>query len=401
MTAIDREVGFLWPGGDARFWNTEQDLLDVLQHQNEIKASDIYFTTGRPVTARVHGRLVRLTRRRLDHEHVRNVANWLYGGDNAETEIRQGKALDNAYTFPVSRFESLRYRWCATGVVAERGFGINIIMRELAGIPPALDTADLGDELMGALFPDDGLVLVCGATGAGKSTLLAGVIRYKAEDPEADSHIITYESPVEYVFHGIKTISCEIEQSALPDHLTGGFADAIRNALRRDPDIILVGESRDAETIKASVLAAQTGHALYTTVHANSVGTVFLRLIQTLPVAESASVIGSIIDSVRVIICQQLLPSTDGKRVAVREYLICDADVRLALLRAAVKGLSELPSAATQQLRRFGQTKSAHARRLVEAGRLAPEYLMAIERDEARDDAELAAESKELSDGAH
>lgn len=390
---MNRQTDFLMPGGDQLYWNSADDLRACLRHAHTINASDIYFKTSRPVTARVHGRLVKLTSRRLDHEHVQAMTNALYGGDNAEAEIRQGKPLDNAYSFPVGRFESLRYRWCATGIVAERGFGIAIVLRELAGLPPALDQADIGPELMGALFPDDGLVLVCGETGAGKSTLLAGMIRHKAEDPEADSHIVAFEAPVEYVYHAVQTESCEIDQSAVPDHL-GSFADGIRNSLRRDPDIILVGESRDAETIKASVLAAQTGHAVYTTVHANSVGTTFLRLIQTLPPESAQQYIGAIIDSIRVIICQRLLPDTQGKRVAVREYLVFDQALRLQLLRAATRNLGEVPAVATMLVRAHGQTKTQHARRLAEAGRLDWAHVEAIA---AAEDAE--SDQVNLTDG--
>ncbi|TAL63636.1 MAG: hypothetical protein EPN79_15895 [Burkholderiaceae bacterium] len=391
---MNRNNDFLMPGGDGLFWTQESDLRACLEHAHKVTASDIYFKTGRPVTARVHGRLVRLTTRRLDHEHVQAVTNHLYGGDNGEAELRQGKPLDNAYAFPVGRFESLRYRWCATGVVAERGFGISIVLRELAGIPPALDQADVGPVLMDALFPDDGLVLVCGETGAGKSTLLAGVIRHKAEDPEADCHIVAFEAPVEYVYHGVKTESCEIDQSAVPDHLNS-FAAGIRNALRRDPDIILVGESRDAETIKASVLAAQTGHAVYTTVHANSVGTTFLRLIQTLPPESAMQYIGAIIDSIRVIICQRLLPDTAGKRVAVREYLVFDQALRLELMRTASRNLAEVPAVATRLVHAHGRTKSKHAQQLADAGRLEQRYVDALKAEESYEARSIGGSSEE------
>lgn len=378
---MDRQQDYLMSDGESRLWRLEDDLRACLAHAHRVRASDIYFTTGRPVTARVHGRLVRLTRRRLDHEHVQSITNALYGGDNAEAEIRQGKPLDNAYTFPIGRFEHLRYRWCATGIVAERGFGIEVVLRELDGIPPPLDTEDIGPELMGALFPDDGLVLVCGETGAGKSTLLAGIIRHVAEDPDSDAHIIEFAAPPEFVYHRVKTTSCEIAQSAVPDHL-GSFAAGIRNSLRRDPDIIVVGESRDAETIQACVLASQTGHAVYSTVHANSCGTVFLRLIQTLPAASAQQYIGAIIDSIRVVICQRLLPSTDGKRVAVREYVVFNQAMRLSLLKAAARGLSEVPAAAAALVREHGQSKSEHAKRLQVAGRLDQVYVDAMIADE-------------------
>ncbi|KLB45891.1 ATPase, partial [Xanthomonas euvesicatoria] len=111
--------------------------------------------------------------------------------------------------------------------------GISIILRELPEIPPAIDKEDLGDDLYGALYPDDGIVMVCGPTGSGKSTLLAGMIRDIAENPDSHCHIITYESPVEFVYDKVEKPTTEIESTSIPDHLPN-FAAAIRNSLRRD-----------------------------------------------------------------------------------------------------------------------------------------------------------------------
>lgn len=371
-TAIDRLGGFLINGEPHRFH--QEDLNRLLVHAKSVGASDIYFKTSRPVTARVHGRLVRLTNRRLEHTEVVGITCDMYGGQNADLQLRTGKPIDQAYSVKVSRDQSLRFRWCATGGLVNGNFGISIVLRELEGIPRKLDRDELHPKLLAGLFPEDGLVLVTGETGAGKSTLLASIIREIGENPEADSHILTYEAPIEYVYDKIETISCEIDQSAVPDHL-GSFADGIRNALRRDPDIILVGESRDAETIKAAVLAAQTGHAVYTTVHSNNVATTFLRLIQALPVEELHSIMGSIIDSIRVIVSQRLVPSTDGKRCAVREFLVFDNAMRRELLSVASRNISLLPVKAAELVEAHGQTLQSHAQQLADAGRIDQVYV--------------------------
>lgn len=380
---MDRHKDFLHPRQFELTWgvHAEQDLRSVLSHAHDVGASDTYFKSGSRVTARVHGKLVRLTSRVLEHSHVRALTAALYGGDNAESQIRGGKALDNAYNFDLDRNNTLRFRWNATGVLTDSGFGIEVVLRELNYLPPKLDTDDLPPHLVEAFYQDQGMVLICGATGAGKSTLQAGIVRHIAERPDADSHILTFEAPIEYVYTGIETPSCVITQSSIPDNLAH-FAEAVRNALRRDPDIVIIGESRDAETIKATVLAAQTGHLVYSTVHANSVGTVFLRLIDPLPADEKISVIGSLIDSLRVIVCQMLLPSTDGKRVAIREYLVLDEHMRMELLRVASENLAQLPVAATRLLREHGETKGQHARRLVQQGRLAVHYAELLERED-------------------
>ena len=150
----------------------------------------------------------------------------------------------------------------------------------------------------------------------------------------------------------------------------------------------MVGESRDAETIKAAIVAAQTGHALYTTVHSNSVATTFLRLIQALPVEELHSVMGSIIDSVRVIVSQQLVPSTDGRRVAVREFLVFNTAMRRELLSVATQNISLLPVRAGELVEKYGQSMVSHAEELCAAGRIDVAQLDAIrtfqEKDEAK-----------------
>ena len=242
--------------------------------------------------------------------------------------------------------------------------------------------AALGPELADALFPQDGLVFITGDTGAGKSTRLASIIREMEEDPESARHVLEFDHPIEYLFDKLATVSCEIDQSAVPDHL-GSFADAIRNSLRRDPDVIIVSESRDAETFKAAILAAQTGHALYTTVHAPTVGATFLRILQSLPHNESHSIIGSIIDQVKVIMSQRLVPSTDGRRCAVIEYLVFTDAMRRELLDVAATNLSMLPLRAQQLVERFGQTMVGHARKLAAQGLIDPARVRLLQQIEA------------------
>ncbi|MDQ1090720.1 defect-in-organelle-trafficking protein DotB [Xanthomonas sacchari] len=356
----------------------EVGVQELLIHAKAMSASDVYIKTNARVTARVHGRLHRLTRRTLYATEVGSIAGYLYGGPNAEVQLKRGMDLDNSYTFRLNRTDSLRFRWNATGAEIDGSFGISIVMRELPEKPPELNKADLGDQLYGALYPDDGIVLVCGPTGSGKSTLLAGMIRDIAENPESHCHIITYEQPVEFVYDKIEKPTTEIESTSIPDHLPN-FAAAIRNSLRRDPDIIVIGEMRDAETIGAAILASQTGHLVYGTAHSTSVGATFTRTMQSLPKNEQQGMLGGLIDSLRLIVCQELVQSTDGKRVAVREYLRFGESERRALLGAAMRDPASVPSVAQQLTRERGQTKLMHARALFAAGRIKEEVVMRFE----------------------
>lgn len=372
----------LLPNEPGRF--DKPDFHRLLEHAKAIEASDIHIRTLSKIICRVHGKMVPVTTRRLEEAEVGGLSRILYGADNAELEVRTGKPLDGAYQLKLpTRGNALRYRWNATGCEVAGSFGIKLTLRELPQLPPALQREDFAPEVLDALFPHDGLVLICGATGSGKSTLMAGIIRAKAEDPESHSNILTYEAPIEFTFDKVEMETCMVTQTAVPHNLKS-FPLAVNNALRGDPDIIVVGEARDAETIKASVQAAQTGHAVYTTVHSNTVGSTFLRLIQALPPEEAASALGSIIDSIRLVVCQRLYPSTDGKRVAVRETLVFDHHIRRELLSAAVRNLSELPAAADRLVRRFGQTMLEHADQRVKEGRLDSMYAELLRIDEQR-----------------
>ena len=156
--------------------------------------------------------------------------------------------------------------------------------------------------------------------------MLASIIRSITENAESHRKILTYEAPIEFVFDNVEKISSIVSQSEIPRHLPS-FAAGVRNALRRKPRLILVGEARDAETISAVMEAAMTGHPVYTTLHSNNVAETIRRLVITFPAEERQGRTIDIIETVRLIISQRLLPTIDGKRVALREYLIFDEKI--------------------------------------------------------------------------
>ncbi|WP_099481616.1 type IV pilus twitching motility protein PilT [Stenotrophomonas maltophilia] len=349
-----------------------EEFNRLLMHVKAVGASDLHLQTGARVQVRRHGDIHYLTRRRLEPGDMTAICSVLYDGDNGELEIRSGKPLDNAYTLKISREDNLRFRWNGTGCEVRGGPGIKFTLRELPDMPPTLPVDDLGAELVEALYPDEGMVLVCGATGSGKSTLMAGMIRHKLEDPLARENIMEASAPIEFTYAKVLAnpqCTSTITQCAVPNHLPS-FAAAIPNFLRCDPDRIIIGESRDAATIKATNLAAQTGHAVYSTVHSNSVGGTFLRLMQSLPPEELASELGSLIESLRLIICQKLIPSVDGKRVAVRETLVLTKSVRNKLLSVAARNVSELPQVGNAIVDEHGTPMWRHAVKLADEGRI-------------------------------
>ncbi|OIZ99623.1 Dot/Icm secretion system ATPase DotB [Rickettsiella grylli] len=352
----------LLPDEPVRF--TATCLTRLLIHcQKTVAASDITLQTGEPIFAESYGRLHRITQRKLSNTEVGEILNLIYG-PNGSAQILSGIDIDTHYEFRPHRNERYRFRVNATGCLVEGHDAIQISFRAIPNTPPKMSDLNLEPQLIDALAPSQGIVYVTGATGSGKTTLLAAIIRDLAEKEDSHRKILTYEAPIEFVYDSISMPSAIISQSEIPRHLPS-FAAGVRNALRRKPRLILVGESRDPETITASIEAALTGHPVYTTLHSNGVSETLRRLVNSFPAEEAKARMIDIIETLRVIIWQQLVPSLDGKRIALREFLVFDQTLRDHLLDAKL----ETMSATTRRLLNdYGQPMSSDAQRKFDAG---------------------------------
>lgn len=302
------------------------DLNRHLAFLVQNNASDITIQTDEKIYAEVYGVLYQTTQRKLSKTEVSFLLNSIYG-PNGSTQLSSGTDLDTYYEFRPNRIERYRFRVNATACLVEGYTGMQITLRSIPTDPPLLSDMDLPQEIVDNLAPDSGAVYVTGATGSGKSTLLASIVRYFAENPQCNRKILTYEAPIEFVYDNIVKTSCIISQSEIPRHLPS-FDAGIRNALRRKPRFILVGECRDTETIDALLEASLTGHPVYTTVHSNGVAETVRRLVNSFPEEERNSKILDIVDTLRLIIWQQLVPTVDKKRTPLREYLVFDQPLR-------------------------------------------------------------------------
>lgn len=316
------------PNEPSRF--DEKNLEGLLVFCNRLHASDITIQTGSPIMVEIYGRLHTVTKRSLSNAEVGDLLNTIYG-PNGTTQIMRGTDIDTHYEVRPNRNERYRHRVNGVGIHVDGHEGIQITIRTIPSTPPALATLDLPENILKAIAPTEGVVYVTGATGSGKSTLLAAIIRSLAEEAESHRKILTYEAPIEFVYDEIKTPTAIISQSEIPRHIPD-FAAGVRNALRRKPRLILVGEARDAETISAVLEAALTGHPVYTTLHSNGVAETVRRLVGSFSKEERLGRTIDIIETMRLIIWQRLVPSVDGKRIALREYLVFDENVRDELL---------------------------------------------------------------------
>jgi len=345
----DVDLSFLYPREPTRF--EPKHVNDLLVYAQQINASDITIQTGEPVFGEIYGRLFHLTKRNLSNAEVGDLLNAIYG-PNGTTQLMRGTDLDTHYEVRPNRNERFRYRVNGVGCYVDGHEGIQITIRTIPSTPPSLADLDLPQHIVDACAPADGVVYITGATGSGKSTLLAAIIKSLSEQADSNRKILTYEAPIEFVYDEVEKPSSVVAQSEIPRHLPT-FAAGVRNALRRKPHAILVGETRDAETINAVLEAALTGHPVYTTLHTNGVAETIRRLVGSFPKEDRIGRTIDIVETLRLVVWQRLVPTVDGKRVALREYLVFDEAVRDRLLSSD----PDQVTATTRQLvEEFGQT---------------------------------------------
>jgi defect-in-organelle-trafficking protein DotB len=309
---------------------TPDMLEDILEHAFKIKSSDIHIQSNEPIKVEIHGRLKPITDRRLDVNEVETFIKKIYG-DNAITELNQARAIDKSMAILNRETnKKVRFRVNAVNELSRGGVsGLQITIRTIDSTPPHISMMNLEAGIWDNFVPSQGLIVVTGPTGSGKSTLLSSCIRAILEepDPEKTKKIVTYESPIEFVYDEVEKGNNLISQTELPTHLKT-WHEAVESAMRRKPNIILIGESRDPDTIRSSILASQTGHLVYTTAHTNGVAETIRRMVNVFDPEERSALQYDLIDSLKMVVSQRLLKTVDGKRVPVREYLNFTTDIK-------------------------------------------------------------------------
>ncbi len=281
---------------------------EYLTHALKEKASDLHFVSGDPVRARVHGSLKVLNEKELTTEFVKEAMIEIMDG-TTQRVFDEEEAADFAYEIPdVSRFRVNAFRHLN---------GIGAIFRAIPSAALTLEDLDMPKVIHDLCRHTRGMILVTGKTGSGKSTTLAAMI--DSMNKRLKGHILTIEDPIEFVH---KRQGCLISQREIGVH-SGSFAEALRSALREDPDVILVGEMRDLETISIAVTAAEMGVLVMGTLHTNGAGPTVDRIINSFPPDKQSHIRAMLSTSLRGVVSQQLLP-TKGKpgRVAALEVLI-------------------------------------------------------------------------------
>ncbi|GGB66166.1 Dot/Icm secretion system ATPase DotB [Shewanella inventionis] len=316
-----------------------EDIIKILIHvENAGGFSDIVFLTDREITIKVDGIPFQITTKKLTATEVDGFLAFITRDKSAPMSVNSGVEVDEAVSIPgVERGQYYRYRINASAFsVPYRGRGIAITLRSISSETPLPADINLRIDIAEALMPRQGLVLVAGETGSGKSTTLAASIRHRAQNPDPDSglFILTYEAPVEYV-HDYKCVNGSLIVQASVDEIRGdtkSFESGLRNALRRSPEVILVGEIRDLVTVDIAIKAAESGHLCLGTIHANSASSVFTRIANYYPSEVQESKVLQLISGVKAILVQYLAQREGGGRIALQEFLPLNSDVRLEIM---------------------------------------------------------------------
>ncbi|MEB0221351.1 plasmid transfer ATPase TraJ [Pseudomonas sp. AB12(2023)] len=293
--------------------------------------SDLTIQGGDYIWAEIHGRQHPVTKHTIKQGQLPSLIAGVWQAE-IESNIRGGKGADRALelqgeSLGLERGYFLRFR-CnfIQARVARIDEAYSITMRVIPADLPDIANMGIESELFEALYPSQGLVLVCGPTGSGKTTLQAGIYGY-AGSAMPDRKVITYEDPIEFVLGGPHWKGPQPAQSQIGRDIET-FALGLKNGMRRKPSIIGIGEARDLETMDAMIEAGLSGHLCYATVHTESVPETINRIIQVYPPAQQSAVASRLMGCLRVVVVQRLLKTTDGKRQAIREFVIFDRDLR-------------------------------------------------------------------------
>ncbi len=281
-------------------------LEQILQKAVEAKASDVHIHSGAPIQIRVNGALKEMKTGMLDADATSALLTAVLSPEQ-KTQLLETFDLDLSLQLPCGRFRVSMYK-------QQRGY--DAVFRPIAATPPTLEQLGLPPAIKRLTEFHQGLVLVTGPAGCGKSSTLAALVNVINESRH--DHIITVEDPIEYVHTGK---GCIVNQRQAGKH-TLSFANALRAALREDPDVIVIGELRDLETMSLAITAAETGHLVLGTLHTNNAIRTINRVLDAFPPKQQSQIRAMVSESLRAIVSQRLLPSADGtRRVAATETL--------------------------------------------------------------------------------
>ncbi len=303
------------------------DLLPYLAKVVELDGSDLFITSGSPVKTKIHGSAVELDSYILTPELTQSAAYNIMTEDQIE-EFERTKDLDFAIALPDN---SARFR---VNVFSQRRT-IGLVLRLIPSEIPTVEQLELPDALPELIMAKRGLLLMVGGTGSGKSTTLAAMINHRNQN--SAGHILTIEDPVEFSHPNLKSIVNQREVGID----TESYARALKASLREAPDVILIGEIRDRETMEAALELANTGHLCISTLHANNANQAMERVINMFPQVQHKQLFMDLAVNLNAVISQRLIPDSRGKRCAAIEVMLNTPHISNLILKGALNEIKE------------------------------------------------------------
>lgn len=360
-----------WPDEPDRFKDEHVDPF--LMWCVKKGSSDISIQTDKPVYNELGGFLYPGIYRPIDAADMAVFLTKIYGPD-AQARLASGHDLDVSYEIRPDRYSRMRFRVNITPIQSKGRDAAQITMRVLPKEPPTMKDLGIEQDIINNWAPRQGMVVITGATGSGKSTLLAAGNRMIIERPRGCGKMLTYESPIEFTYDTIHSPRSLIAQTEIPRHLPD-FSAGIRNALRRKPNIILVGEARDRETISAAIEAAQTGHAVYTTTHTMGVAATVRRMVSTFEIKERSERAYALMETLRLIVTQVLVPKKGGGRLGCREWMRFPDEVREKLMDM---NYEDWGTEIQRMIPQYGQNMNKTATQFFEKGIIERRYYLLL-----------------------
>lgn len=320
--------------------NGEDSLNELLLNMEKVGGSDLFLLGGSEAWMKLHSKKVRVTKRRLTDKEVFAILQAIYGS-NAPAKLGTGTPIDTSHEFKTETNTEFdvdisrhRFRVNAVSCLRSGRQSLTVTLRTIPTTPPTVGEISVEDEIINTCrTADQGLILIVGATGNGKSTLLASIIRDQLEDTNGHRNIVTIESPVEFVYDDIYKPNSFMTQMEVGRHVES-FDKGVVNSLRMAPTTILIGEARDYDTVSAALEASVTGHVVYSTVHANSVAETFQRMVSVFPEEMQGQAKYDLLQAIKLVVAQRLIPTIDGRRTAIREFLMLTQEIKEEIIKS-------------------------------------------------------------------
>lgn len=335
------------------------DLIPLLKKMIDAKASDIFVVAGQPLTFAASGHFVKASEQSLMPDHTKEVVKSIYELADRDFRIMEDNVNhDEDFSFAIGGVGRFR-----ANVFRQRGSMSAIIRVIPFGLPDPVEF-EIPEDVLRLSRLNKGLVLVTGPAGSGKTTTLTCII--DRLNHERSGHIITMEDPIEYVHHHEK---CIVTQREIPTDVAT-YAEALRSALRQSPDVILLGEMRDPETVSTAMTAAEMAQLLFSTLHTTSAAGTVDRIVDTFPAVQQHQIRIQLSLVLQAIVCQQLVPTVDGKVTPVFEIMKSNPAIRNLIRERKTHQIDSVIAAGSKDGMR---TMDQSLFNLAKEGRITPE----------------------------